>query len=178
MNRRKFIRNIVSTSILSLGGISAYQYYQQTQLVPPKKDDFNYKFLTENDRVLLEVITPVFLSGMSYQQSVKLNIIFQNIDSAIIRLSMQTQEELRDLFNLLASAFGRLTLANIWLNWQSASSESVDLFLTEWRDSHLDLLQTAYRGLHKLIIGSVYSEEHSWSTIGYAGSPKIKFAQA
>ena len=178
MNRRKFIRNIVSTSILSLGGISAYQYYQQTLLVPPKKDDFNYKFLTENDRVLLEVITPVFLSGMSYQQSVKLNIIFQNIDSAIIRLSMQTQEELRDLFNLLGSAFGRLTLANIWLNWQSASSESVDLFLTEWRDSHLDLLQTAYRGLHKLIIGSVYSEEHSWSTIGYAGSPKIKFAQA
>ncbi len=177
MKRRTFIKNIVSASVLSLGGVMAFQYYQQSQLKPVKPDDFDYQFLTEQDRILLEVLVPVFVSGLSLNKLVSLTTIIQNIETAIVRLPHRTQAELRELFELLASIFGRLMLANVWLNWQSASAGSIDQFLGEWRNSSIDLLQVAYKGLHKLIIGSVYAEQNIWQQIGYSGPPAISFSQ-
>lgn len=177
MKRRNFLKNIVSVSVLSLGGVTAFQYYQQSQLKPVKPDNFDYLFLTEQDRIVLEVLIPVFVSGLSISDKVSLNEAIQNIESAIIRLPIRTQVELRELFGLLASVFGRLMLANVWLNWQSASAESVDKFLAEWRNSSIDLLKIAYKGLHKLIVGSVYAEQGVWSAIGYAGPPQISLSQ-
>jgi len=173
---------MVSISVLSLGGVTAFQYYQQSLLKPVKPDDFKYQFLTEQDRILLEVLIPVFISGLSLgdpvsTNSVSLNKVTQNIESAIVRLPIRVQLELRELFELLASLFGRLMLANVWLNWQSASAESVEGFLGEWRDSRIDLLKIAYKGLHKLIVGSVYAESAVWSDIGYSGPPKISLLQ-
>jgi hypothetical protein len=177
MKRRSFLRNVISASVLSLGGVSAFQYYQQSQLKPVEEDDFSYEFLTEQDRILLEVLIPVFVSGLSLNKQVPLTTVTQNIEAAIVRLPRRTQVELRELFELLASIFGRLMLANVWLNWQSASPESIDKFLGDWRDSSIDLLQTAYKGLHKLIIGSVYAESNIWQQIGYSGPPVISFSQ-
>lgn len=177
MKRRSFLKNTISASVLSLGGVAAFQYYQQSQLKPVEQDDFDYRFLTEQDRILLEVIIPVFVSGLALTQSVPLSTITQNIEQAIIRLPIRTQTELRELFDLLASIFGRLLLANVWLNWQSASAESIDEFLKEWRDSGIDLLKIAYKGLHKIIIGSVYSEANIWQEIGYSGPPAIGISQ-
>jgi len=192
MKRRSLLKNIVSVSVLSLGGVAALQYYQQSQLRPAKPDNFDYLFLTEQDRIVLEVLIPVFVAGLSLNDiasinkvpinkasinKVSINKVTQNIDSAIVRLPIRTQVELRELFELLASAFGRLMLANVWLNWQSASAESVDEFLAEWRDSRIDLLKIAYKGLHKLIVGSVYAEQAVWSAIGYAGPPQISLSQ-
>jgi len=173
MNRRKFIRNMISASVLSLGGISAYQYYQQTLLAPAQKDDFDYQFLNEQDRILIEVLIPVFIADMPFQKPIQSTLIANNIDLAISLLPERTQEELRELFNLLGSAFGRLVFANVWLNWQSASSQTIDEFLADWRESSFDLLQVAYKGLHKIIIGSIYSEENTWSAIGYSGPPLL-----
>jgi len=177
MKRRSFLSNVVSVSVLSLGGVAAFQYYQQSQLVDVQEDDFDYQFLTEQDRILLEVLIPVFVSGLKLSDRVPVNRVTQNIESAIVRLPRRTQLELRELFDLLASVFGRLMLANIWLNWQSASASSLDQFLSNWRDSSIDLLNIAYKGLHKLIVGSVYAEPDVWSEIGYAGPPIINFSQ-
>jgi len=173
MNRRKFIRNMISTSILSLGGVSAYQYYQQTLLTPAQNNDFNYQFLNEQDRILIEVLIPVFIADMPFQKPIQSALVANNIDSAITLLPERIQEELRELFNLLGSAFGRLVFANVWLNWQSASLQTIDKFLVDWRESSFDLLQIAYKGLHKIIIGSIYSEESTWSAIGYSGPPLL-----
>lgn len=166
---------MLSVSILGLGGVSAYQYYLQSQLEIPQDDSFDYQFLGDDDRLLLQVLIPVFVSDG--EKFVPLNQIVQNIDSAIVLLSLKTQVELRELFELLASIFGRLTVANVWLDWQSASSESIDQFLTEWRESSLELLQTAYKGLHKLVVGSVYAEQSIWQEIGYPGPISIGATQ-
>jgi len=173
MKRRTFIRNMISTTVLTIGGVTAFQYYQQSQLKSAKASSFDYQFLSEHDRILLGVLVPVFVSVNSFDKPVPLNPVLKNIDAAVIRLSLTTQKELRELFDLLGSGLGRLMLANVWLNWQAASSESVDLFLTDWRESSLELLQIAYKGLQKLIIGSVYSEENAWSNLGYSGPPSI-----
>lgn len=173
MKRRNFLKNTVSTTILATGGVVAFQYYQQSQLQMPEEDGFNYLFLTEQDRVLLEIIIPVFVSGLDLNKLAPVTKIMQDMESAILNVSLKSQQELRQLFNLLGSGFGRLIVANVWLNWQSASSKSIEKFITQWRDSQVALLQIAYRGLHKLIIGTVYAQTSTWQSIGYPGPPQI-----
>lgn len=176
MKRRKFLRNSIAFSVLSLGGISAFQFYQQSLLKEPTENDYSYQFLNQQDRILLEVLIPVFVANMEPSEKSSIESVLHNIDNAIIHLSVITRSELRELFDLLNSAFGRTVFASVWLNWQSASSQSVSLFLTEWRNSQLDLLEIAYKGLHKIIIGSYFAEENTWQNIGYSGPPIVAAA--
>ncbi len=173
MKRRDFIKSSLALSLVSLGGVSAFQLYQQSLLEYPEKEDFDYQFLNADDRLLLLVLIPVFLTQIDKDSKQDLQPIMQNIDQAIQQLAVRTQQELRELFDLLTSAFGRLLLAQLWLNWQATKPHKLEQFLTEWRESSLDLLQIAYKGLHKLIIGSAYAEERLWSDIGYPGPPEI-----
>ena len=177
MKRRSFLKSTISTTLLGLGGVSAFQFYQQSQLMPPYNDNFEYRFLTQDDQILLEIIVPVFVSGLGLSRGAPLSAIVQNIESTIVRLSIKSQTELRELLDLLATGFGRLIFANVWLNWQSASSDSVEQFISDWRENRLELLKIAYRGLHKLIVGSVYAEPSNWQDIGYAGPPKLGIVQ-
>ncbi|MDQ7050231.1 MAG: hypothetical protein Q9M92_12125 [Enterobacterales bacterium] len=188
MKRRSFVKNTLATSVFALGGVSAFQFYQQSLLSYPKSDNssaerFNYQFLNADDRLVLTVLIPVMVSNLSNlaetaQSNSNIDLINQNIDQAIAQLALRTQKELRDLFDLLDSAFGRVVLAQVWLNWQSAGSKKVDQFFTEWRDSSLELLQIAYKGLHKLIIGSAYAEDFLWPAIGYPGPPQLSLQAA
>ncbi|MBV1908013.1 MAG: hypothetical protein KUG78_01760 [Kangiellaceae bacterium] len=171
MKRRGLLRGALSTCVLSLGGISAYQLYLDNQNTPPIESEHQFIFLQSDDRMLLEILIPVFISGREFSASISTNLIMSNIDNAIIRLPERTQAELRELFTLLGSMLGRLLLANVWKNWRGASNSSVDSFLNSWRESQLELLQVAYKGLHKLIIGSTYSEAETWPSLDYAGPP-------
>jgi hypothetical protein len=177
MKRRNFLKNTISATLLGIGGVSAFQFYQQGQLMPPRDDSFEYLFLTQDDRILLEILVPVFVAGLDLSKNASLATIIQNIESTILRVSLKSQSELRELFDLLGTGFGRLMLANVWLNWQSASSDSVEQFISDWRESRLELLKIAYKGLHKLIVGSVYAEPGNWRDIGYAGPPNLGISQ-
>lgn len=169
MKRRKFIKSILATSTILLGGVAAFQWSLQANL--EYLDEIETDFLTADDQLLLNVLIPVMLAGNGVSPDLKTSI--GNIDQVIIRLPMRTQIELRELFDLLTSALGRLVLAGIWLNWQQTDSNKISKFLTEWRESSLSLLQQAYVGLHQLIIGSVYAEPQHWPAIGYPGPPNI-----
>jgi hypothetical protein len=173
MKRRRFLKSTLGVTLLSLGGVSAYQVYRQSLNQSAIKTDQPLDFLTDDDVILLQALVPVMLAVRLINSKVSLQQIVFNIDSAIIRLPLSTQSELRELFDLLGYMLGRLLVANVWLNWSAADKQSIDSFLTAWRNSHLDLLQTAYKGLHKLIIGSFYSEQNSWLAIGYPGPPQI-----
>jgi len=174
MERRTILKSVAASCVLGLGGVGAYQFYLQSKNTAPIDSKYAYQFLTEDDRVLLDVLIPVLLSDSQESKRSNTEHICQNIDAAIIRLSVQTQVELRELFTLLGSVFGRLLVAQVWLNWSAAGAKSVDSFLLSWRESSLELLQIAYKGLHKLVIGSFYSERASWQSIGYSGPPKIQ----
>ncbi|MCW8879729.1 MAG: hypothetical protein OQK51_21935 [Kangiellaceae bacterium] len=170
MNRRDFIKSSLGGITLLFGGVAGYQLYLESQERPFEKT--KAIFLTEADQLVLSVLIPVILNGAT--DKIDLIKCLENIDGAIIRLPQKTQQELRQLFDLLGSVFGRLVIAGVWQNWQTATSNSLNEFLESWRNSSLDLLQQAYLGLHKLIIGSFYSEQSSWAAIGYPGPLSIQ----
>ncbi len=178
MNRRQFIQSSISTTLFALGGVSAFQFYQQSQIIHNEKMD--YVFLNSDDDILLELLVPIYLFGSKdllglkkNQIDISLQEIKNNVDGTISLLSHTTQKELRELLDLLASGFGRLVVAGVWLNWQSASEKSVIEFVSDWRESTIELLQIGYKGIHKIILGSAYAEEHLWKTIDYPGPPQI-----
>ena len=174
MKRRQFIRSTISTGLLALGGVSAFQFYQQSQLKYNETIKFNN--LSQDDDVLLDLLIPIFIFGTTnkdIKESIPLQQIKGNIDVTIALQSKATQKELRELLDLLASGFGRLVIAGVWLNWQSASDESLNEFISDWRESAVELLQVGYKGLHKIILGSSYVEKELWDAIGYPGPPAI-----
>jgi|GEM_PF-4929207 len=158
---------MVATSITMLGGVTAFQWYQQNTL--DYQANLKTQFLTTDDQLLLSIFVPVMVAELDVAPNLNTSIL--NIDQAIIRLPLRTQKELRELFDLLSSGIGRMLLAGVWLNWQKASFFEVNDFLVDWRESQLQLLQQAYVGLHQLIIGSVYAEAAHWDAIGYPGPP-------
>lgn len=172
MKRRALLKSIISSTVLGLGGIGAYQWHLQNQNKLIEDVHYSYQFLSDDDLIILEVLIPVFASNTNTLKNLTIQRVMQNIDAAIIRLPLRTQSELRELFTLMGSMLGRLLVANVWKNWSAASDESIAEFLYEWRESHFELLRVAYKGLHKLIIGSVYAETQSWTSIGYSGPPK------
>jgi hypothetical protein len=169
MKRRQLIKGLLAASVASLGGVAAFQYYQQGQLEISRLVDS--EFLTLDDQMLLAVLIPVFATSMATPP--KINKTIDNIDQAITRLPLRTQGELRELFDMLNGGFGRMLLAGVWLNWQRASADSIEEFLVNWREHRLDLLQQAYLGLHQLIMGAIYAESEIWSQINYPGPPKL-----
>lgn len=172
MDRRQLIKGTIATSVLAFAGVSGYQYFLQNQL-----DDSQFadrQFLTKDDQLVLSVLIPIFYGEAFLDSLPPTETVMTNIDNAISRLPLRVQNETRDLFNILASGVGRVLIANVWLNWQQASKASLHKFLLEWRDAHTELLQVAYKGLHKLILGSVYAEANTWSSIGYSGPPSIR----
>ena len=177
MKRRQFIQSSISTTLLALGGVSAFQFYQQSQLVHNEKVD--YVFLNSDDDLLLDILVPIYLFGANENKiDISLQQIKHNIDVTISLLSHTTQKELRELLDLLGSGFGRTVVAGVWLNWQSASKNSVIEFISGWRETSIELLQIGYKGLHKIILGSAYAEENLWSEIGYPGPPQISLSNS
>lgn len=165
MNRRQFVGSALAVTALGLGGVTGFQAYQQSLLEysPP----LNTRFLNSDDQLVLQVLIPVISQGIPNRP--ELTVTIENIDQAIIRLPLKTQDELRELFSILGNGLGRMVLAGVWLNWQSADSEEINSFLNSWRSHSLNLLQQAYIGLQKLIIGSIYSESSHWTAINYPG---------
>ncbi len=96
------------------------------------------------------------------------------VDQAIAGLAPATQEEIGQLFDLLAFAPTRILVAGVWPAWDIALPGEIAAFLDAWRNSRFDLLRSGYAGLHDLILGAWYARAESWPRIGYPGPPTLK----
>ena len=136
------------------------------------------KFLTGDDALILSALIPVLLDGALSSdaniQQQQVQTVIRRLDEALRHLYPRTRAELRELFDLLGNKAGRVTLAGIWSNWASASLHDKNEFLNDWRESFLDLLQTAYAGLHNLVMASFYGDSANWALVGYAGPPQVR----
>jgi hypothetical protein len=148
------------------------------EATPFEDNEHPYGFLTEEDRIIVAAIVPVMLAealpptGDQREQS--LREIVRGVDYAIGLLTDATREELRDLFDVLGNALGRVVLAGIWSGWASAKPDDVAEFLDGWRNAYLDLLRQGYQGLHELIMAAWYGNPASWAAIGYPGPPRLE----
>lgn len=165
LSRRTFLKaGLIGTLTLAAAG-GLYRVTQRTSI----PDKF---VLDDAARSALAAIVAAILKGTITSIPSDVDIAIARIHDAIAGLPLSAQKELQDLFALLTLGPSRRFLVGLPDEWPQAKQEDVAAFLQSWRHSRFNLLQSAYHGLHDLIIGSWYSHESTWAAIGYPGPIK------
>lgn len=122
---------------------------------------------------VLHALIPALLEGALPQsgaaRSAAITETAQTVQQAIVRLAPSAQQELAQLFALLASTPGRRLLAGVPVPWEDTSVAQVNAFLQSWRTHRSGLMRSGYGALHDLVLGSWYAEPAHWAAIGYPG---------
>ncbi|WP_035826398.1 hypothetical protein [Janthinobacterium sp. RA13] len=166
MQRRSFLKlGLLGAGVLAAGG-AAYRLVRG--LAPPGRF-----MLDGGARAALAAIVPAMLgSALPLQAPARgaaLDGAITGVDTAIRGLPLAAQQEVQDLFGLLALAPARRFVAGVHGGWLDADPAQVSAFLQSWRTHRLATLQTAYLALHDLILGAWYADAAHWAAIGYPG---------
>jgi len=134
-------------------------------------------FLDADDRVAVAAISLVLLQAVPEIDTLGrqpfAERVTDGVEQAIKGLTPAVRDELRQLFDLLGFYPARRLLAGIGRSWRTAEAPEVEAFLIRWRDSRLQLLNSAYGALHQLVMAAWYGDEAAWTSIGYPGPPQL-----
>ena len=163
--RRTFLKaGLLSAALLAAGG----GWYRVTH--PPAPRGF---VLGGEARAALDAIVPALLDGAlpeaPDERSRAIAVTTARVHQTILGLPLAAQQEVQDLFGLLALAPARRLLTGIPHGWAAANAADVAAFLQDWRLHRIALLRTAYAALHDLVLGGWYSDTAHWDAIGYPG---------
>lgn len=163
-SRRSFLKvGLLGTLALATAG-GLYRITRPAEAPGP--------FIMDNAaRSVLAAVIPAMLKD-AVTSPADVDAAIKRVVDAIHGLPLSTQNEVQDLFALLALGPSRRLLAGVPDDWAQAKPADVAAFLQDWRYSRIALFQGAYLGLHDLIIGSWYSHESTWAAIGYPGPIK------
>lgn len=165
VSRRSFLKaGLIGTlALIAAGGV-----YRAT-----RQPGLPGKFVMDDAaQAILSGIIPVILKGAIDPASQDVKRAIAGVQSTIASLPLSAQKEIQDLFAMLALGPARRFLAGVPDDWPEARQEDIASFLQNWRTSRFGLLQSAYLGLHDLIIGAWYADESTWASIGYPGPIK------
>ncbi len=127
---------------------------------------------------IIVAIVPVLLDGAlpagDPDRAEAVRETVANVSRTIAGLPPAAQEELSELFALLAFAPARIALARVAAPWTEARPDAVAAFLERWRTSRFDLLRSAYDALHQIVLAAWYGNPKSWAAIGYPGPPALR----
>ena len=139
--------------------------------------DATLRVLDADAQAIMGAIVPVLLAGAlpiaADARTKAVTATIRGVDTAISGLSPSAQDELRQLFALLALPPARLAIARVSEPWNRASEAAVRACLDRFRGSSLTLLRSAYGALHQLTFAAWYGNPTSWARIGYPGPPEI-----
>lgn len=158
MQRRSFLKAGLLGGLALLAGGAVYR-----QLRPPVAQRFA---LDAEGRTMLTALLPA-ITGVQ-PDAAALAAGVERVAAAINGLPLRVQKEVSDLFGLLAMAPTRRLLAGV-PPWPEATPQQLAAFLQGWRTHRTAMLQTAYHGLHDLVLGAWYAEPATWTAIGYPG---------
>ena len=102
------------------------------------------------------------------ERSARLGNVLHKLDATCSALDSSKREELRKLLDLLAVAPLRYLLTGVGA-WSEASAQTLQDFLTRWRDSRFATLNAGGNVLVKLISTSYYVLPATWPASGYPG---------
>lgn len=177
--RRKVLKGALWGSLAIVSGVSLWQLSLTESVETVEADEYPYRFLNIDERLLLWAIIPAYLyPALDKNDEESMFLVLRNIDGAISGLPQSTQDELRQLFSLLSFQLGKALVAGIWTRWNQADIDSLQSFLGAWRESYVALLRVGYLGLHQIIVGSFYGEPMSWQAIGYPGPPQMNLPES
>jgi hypothetical protein len=167
-NRRSFLKAGALAALVLAAGGGLYRYAH-----PPVPKGF---ILDGEARAALHAVVPAILAGVlpteAAARALAITRTTERVNQTILGLPLATQQEIQDLFGLLALAPARRFLAGIPHGWLEAQDAEVSAWLQDWRTHRIALLRTAYQALHDLVLGSWYSDAANWAAIGYPGPPR------
>ena len=167
-SRRSFLKaGALAALVLAAGG----GIYRATQAPSPQR------FVLDGEaRAALGAIVPAILAGAlpadpanAAERKSAVAASIEGVHAAIANLPLAVQQEVQDLFGLLALAPARRLLTGISGGWSEARESEVAAYLQDWRTHRFALLRTAYSALHDLVLGAWYAQPASWAAIGYPG---------
>ncbi len=167
-------RTFITTGLLGAAALATAHWLRGPHAPP---GDASLRALDADAQAILGAIVPVMLAGAlpvaaeARRQAVADTV--RGIDIAVSGLSPNSQDELRQLFALLALPPARLAIARVSAPWPQASETDVRACLDRFRGSSLSLLRSAYGALHQLTFAAWYGNPASWPRIGYPGPPEL-----
>lgn len=167
MDRRQFILSgIALAAAASLGaGLSIYGWQQSLNA-----DD-------NNRDLVLSAILPALLYGALPQDASLAAMDLERTKTAVNDflpfLPLRQQQELHQLFNLLANRISQLGLTGHLTQLGDLSIQQRLALLDSWRDSYLGVLQQAYHGLRELFYGAYYGQPEHWLALAYT-APRFR----
>jgi hypothetical protein len=167
-------RTFITTGILGAAALATAHWLRGPHA---PAGDASLRVLDADAQAIMGALVPVLLAGAlpvaadARTQAVAATV--RGIDMAITGLSPSAQDELRQLFALLALPPARLAIARVSEPWDRASEADVRACLDRFRGSSLTLLRSAYAALHQLTFAAWYGNPASWARIGYPGPPEL-----
>ena len=132
------------------------------------------RFLRQQDVIFLTALAPVILQK-NYPGSLGSKAepqFLKALDTLMLTLSEYSQNQLRQLFDLMSLGPARVISGGPLVGWEEASPDDVEAFLLGWRDSLFSLKRMGYVSLSKLVTTSWYAMQENNSQSGYPGPPK------
>jgi hypothetical protein len=165
ITRRSFVKaGVLGTLVLVAGG-GVYRHIH-----PAVSTGF---VLDGGARAVLAAVVPAVLDGVlpddPAQRARAVEATIDGVRQAVAGLPLTVQQEVQDLFGLLALAPARRLLAGVPDDWPAARAEDVAAWLQRWRTHRLSLLRSACQALHDLVLGTWYGNPANWAAIGYPG---------
>lgn len=170
LSRRRFlVAGAAGGAMLALAGGYAWMRRRAASGSPHALD--------RESLAIVRAIVPAMLAGAlpaaPTERASAIEDTVAGVDRAIAGLAPSAQDELGQLFTLLALGVGRRMIAGVASPWDEAPVGEIEAFLVDWRDSAWALKRTAYDALHQLIIAAWYANPRSWPAIGYPGPPVL-----
>jgi hypothetical protein len=166
MKRRTFLSvGLGGAALLAAGG-----WWWSAQHGAPKRAALH----TADTDALLTALIPAVIGkpGQALGPS-EIAAAVTRAKATIGMLPLIVQDEIGELFGLLANGAFRRLAAGVATPWAQAKPEELAMFLQSWRTHSLGLLQAGYHALHDLIAGSYYADESTWPHTGYPGPIKL-----
>ncbi|GAB2926899.1 hypothetical protein [Rheinheimera gaetbuli] len=167
MDRRKFILTGISLGAAASLGSGLAIWGWQHSLAPD----------SSNRDLVLSALLPALLYGALPQDATMAAAGLERTKTAISDfmpfLPLRQQQELHQLFNLLANRISLLGLSGHLSSLPELSIAQRLQLLSQWRDSYLALLQQAYHGLRELLYGAYYGQSEHWQALAYT-APRFR----
>lgn len=163
MDRRQFIFSGIALGAGASLGIAGWQYS-----ITPQDD---------NRDIVLSALLPALLFGALPQDTTLAQEALARSKTAVTDfmpfLAKRQQQEVDQLFNLLANRITRLALTGHLSQLAGLTITQRLAILQSWRDSYLTLLQQAYHGLRELLYGAYYGQSEHWQALRYS-APRFR----
>jgi len=136
--------------------------------------------LDARSREIVRALVPVVLAdALPVDESSRAKAIEETVEAfarAVGGLAPAIQEEIAEMFSLLAFPPARFAMTGIFSSWRDAKAGEIAAFLEDWRRSRFELKRAGYRALTQLIQGAWYDNPLAWKVIGYPGPPDISLS--